>query len=136
MKQKKLIRVKGWYLNLVKSYAKFKCCRTFQASRLATNKSLLHKVDKRLRKVVGERIAAALESSDNDDHDDAATTSVGMDMVKVRTDLLKDLKSGGSSDFSLPEDLAQRLQEGPASDSDLAELDTVLNKMFDMKIGK
>jgi len=100
------------------------------ASRVACHKSFLHKVDKRLRRIVGERIAIALEQNSQSD-----ATKVGMDMVKIRTELLKQLKCDGPEVFGLPDELTKRIQESSNSSTD-NELDIVLNKMFDIKLGK
>ena len=48
-------------------------------SRLANDKSLIHRVDKRLRKIVGDRIAQAL----SDETDGEAVEATGLKMVKV-----------------------------------------------------
>lgn len=101
--------------------------RAAEASRLANDKSVLHRVDKRLRKIVGERIAQQALTSDSE-----ALTVVGLDMVKVRTQVLKELKSGDNPDFCLPEDLVAKIKDETSSCD--AEIDVVLNKMFDLKL--
>jgi len=99
-----------------------------EAARLTTDKSVLHRVDKRLRKIVGDRIAEAL-SEDSE----ASAQTVGLAMVKVRTEVLKELKAGQDPDFCLPEGLAAQIKDSTGSASD-PDIDAVLNKMFDLKL--
>ena len=56
-------------------------------------------------------------------------------MVKIRTEVLKEVKSGENPDFCLPQDLVKQIKDrsGCSSSCD-EELDKVLNKMFDLKL--
>lgn len=99
-------------------------------SRLANDKSLMHRVDKRLRKIVGDRIAQAL----SDETDGEAVEATGLKMVKVRTELLKDLKSGDNPDYCLPDELVKQIKDSATTNSCDAEIDEALNKMFDLKL--
>lgn len=109
-----------------------------QESRLVCDKSLIHKLDKRLRKIVGARIALALEgvpSGENGDSiNDSQAKEVGLAMVKARTEILAELKAERDPNFRLPDQLTQKVKDSDVSCED--DLLKVLNKMFDLKLNQ
>jgi len=105
-----------------------------QESRLVCDKSLIHKLDKRLRKIVGARIAVALEGVPSEENGDSQAKEVGLAMVKARTEILAELKAGSDPNFRLPDQLTQKVKDSDAScEEDLLK---VLNKMFDLKLNQ
>jgi len=97
-----------------------------QASRTVCGKSLVHQVDKSLRRVLREKIREAMTN----ERPDMAT--FGRSLNAVRTELLADIKAGGKPEFRLPDQVTEAVQNGGQNVDSL--LDPLLAKMFDLKM--
>jgi len=104
-----------------------------QESRSVCSKSLLHQVDKSLRRVLGDKIRAAMRGERED------MPTFGRKLNALRTELLSDIKQGDKPEFRIPDDVAEAVKSS-ATDASLSsssvdsQLDLMVNKMFDLKM--